>query len=172
MSTVNDIQKIDVKVFVTEGQDIDPYEFVPVLQRWIQEHTVPGTLIDVADYSHMHHGPGVILVAHEYNLSIDYAEGRMGVLFHYKRPAEATFGERVKSAVEQARNAAKLLEQEELSQILKFDTDSLRIIVNDRLLAPNDDATAAELESAVAASAGGAQRVANDARERLAYDIG
>ena len=75
MSTVDDIQKIDVKIFASQGQDIDPYEFVPVLQRWIQEHLVPGVLIDVADYSHMHNGAGVILVGHEYNLSVDYAEG-------------------------------------------------------------------------------------------------
>lgn len=133
MSAIDDIQKIDVKVFATKGEDIDPYEFVPVLQRWIQEHTVPGTLIDVADYSHMHQGPGVILVGHQYNVSVDYAEGKMGVLFHYKRPAESTFAERAKSAVKQALNAATLLEEDAAFKgRLAFDTNTVQLIVNDR----------------------------------------
>jgi len=108
MSDIDTIQKIDVKVFATKGEDIDPYEFVPVLQRWIQEHTIPGTLIDVADYSHMHEGPGIILVGHQYNVSVDYTSGKMGLLFRYKRPAENTFAERVQSAARQAARVQRL----------------------------------------------------------------
>lgn len=167
MSNIDDIQKIDVKIFATKGEDINPYEFVPVLQRWIQEHALPGTLIDVADYSHMHQGPGVILVGHEYNVSVDYADGKMGVLFHYKRPAESTFADRAQSAVKQALNAAKLLEEDTAFKgRLAFDTSNPQLIVNDRTI----DAAAAS--DAVKNALPGAVYVgSDDLRHRASFRV-
>ena len=51
-------------------------DFIPVFHRWIQKQTVSGhLLIDVHDYSHIHQGPGILLVGHEGNFSIDLADG-------------------------------------------------------------------------------------------------
>ena len=176
---MNDIKGIDVKVFAGQGGDIAPSEFFAVLQRWIREHTVPGVLIDVADYSHMHHGPGIVLVGHESNVSIDYAEGRMGLLYKYKRISEDGIEEPLKSAIISALTACKLLEQEEeFKGRLKFDGGSLQIVANDRLTAPNEDAAYENLRAATESVLGsvfndGAEisRTENDARDRLGVEV-
>lgn len=175
---MNDLKQIDIKVFADQGQDINPYEFVGVLQRWIQEHKIPGVLIDVADYSHIEDGAGIILVGHEYNLSVDYTGGRMGLLFHYKLPSEDTLEERIASALKQAFNAAALLQEEdEFKARLAFSRTNFRFLASDRLNAPNDDATYAAiapiLEQAVKAVSGGDVTlisVDENAHARLAID--
>lgn len=176
---MDEIRGIDVKVFASQGEDIPPLEFVAVLQRWIREHRMPGVLIDVADYSHMHHGAGVILVGHEANISIDYGDDRMGLLYKYKHPSEDSVEERLKSALGSALTACKLIEQEEeFAGRLKFDAGSLQVIANDRLSAPNEDASFEGFRVAVEAVVGtlfngGAQieRAGDDSRARLAVEI-
>lgn len=173
------IKAIDVKIFATKGQDIDAYEFVAVLQHWIRDHTIPGILIDVADYSHIPNGAGVILVGHEGNVSVDYAGGRMGLLYKYKWPAEKDTVSRIQAAVRFAIDAAAKLESEpEFAGRLKFDLSKVEVISNDRLRAPNtEDAAAsfsAAVEKAVISVIQGAKvsRAAGDTRERLAVTAG
>lgn len=173
------IKAVDVKVFATKGGDINPYEFMGVLQRWIREHKVAGILIDVADYSHIPNGPGVILVGHEANVSVDYAGGRMGLLYRYKWPAEPDTPGRIEAAVKYALDAAEKLETEpEFKGRLEFDRTKVEVIANDRLRAPNTDEAAAEfsaaVETAVAGVLGGAKviRHEGDPRERLAVTAG
>ena len=56
-----------------------------MLHGWIR-HDVLGTLlVDVADYTHVHHGPGVILVAREELYSMDESDGRLGLLYEQLR---------------------------------------------------------------------------------------
>jgi hypothetical protein len=176
---MDEIQKIDVKVFAERGEDIDPFTFVPVLQRWIQEHSIPGVLIDVADYKHIHHGAGIILVGHEYNVSIDYAGGRMGLLVHMKRPSETSFADRVRAALKLAYACCKLLEEDPAFEgQLQFSRTDLRFMVSDRLHAPNDDSVFQAIHDAVDAVAedvlGGKvalTRRGEDPRERLTIDL-
>ena len=85
---MDDLKQFDIRIFAKTWNGVDPDAFMGVLQRWIQKHSVPGALIDVADYGHIHHGHGTILIAHEYNLSIDYAGGKPALLIRTKRPAE------------------------------------------------------------------------------------
>lgn len=132
--------RIAVKIPAQRGQDIPPFDFVPVLQRWIQKHTVPGTLIDVADYSHMHHGAGVILVAHEFNISIDYADGRMGLLYNRKQPLDGSVEENIRLCIKYAAMACEELQNEpEFLGKLAFDASCLIVTSNDRLLAGQDE---------------------------------
>jgi len=176
---IDDIKQVDIKVFAKDGGDVTCTEFMGILQGWIRDHSIPGVLIDVADYCHMHHGPGMVLIAHEFNISIDYAEGRMGLLFHYKLPPEETFAERLQSALRQTFNACRLLEQtESLKERLTFDASGFRFMTSDRLNAPNDDTTYAALAEHVQGGAKafyGAdvtiERVQNDSRERLAIQV-
>ena len=148
---MEDLHRIDVKVFATSGNDIDPYTFMTVLQRWIQQHTIPGVLIDVADYSHIHHGPGVILIAHEHNVSIDYDGGKMGLLLRQKTPVEGTLGDRICAATLFALKAAQLLQAEpEFAGRLAFDLRHAIVIANDRLNAPAGAATTGRLKTEAA----------------------
>ena len=79
--------KFGVKLFITNPTAKSLKEFIPVFHGWIQRQALPGhMLLDVHDYSHVHHGPGILLVAHEANLSIDEAEGRRGLVYIRKQP--------------------------------------------------------------------------------------
>ena len=176
---MNDLKQIDIKVFAEDTSDVQAAEFIAVFQRWIREHTIPGTLIDVADYSHIHNGAGVILVGHEYNLSVDYGDGRMGLLVHYKLPSEDSLQERIASAMKLAFNACSILEEEgEFKARLKFSRTNFRFLASDRLHAPNSDETYAEIAATLEAAAktlSGSDvtvsRVNDSPGERLAIDV-
>ena len=173
---MEELQRFDIKVFAKQGSDIDPYAFVPVLQRWIRDHSIPGTLIDVADYSHVEGGAGVVLVGHQYNVSIDYTGG-MGLLYRQRQPLEGTFSTRCAAVLKGALGACEQLEGEpEFSGRLKFSREKISFIANDRL-APSKD-SAEKIRSGVAGSFGevlgvgvGVAIVDNDPRERLLISI-
>ena len=71
---------MSVKFYVEDDSSLGAHEFVPVFHSWIQNHAVPEhMLIDVADYAHVHNGPGTLLVAHEANFYTDRIDGRLGL---------------------------------------------------------------------------------------------
>jgi len=144
--------KYGVKLFFTNPSAKPLKDFIPVFHGWIQRQALPRhLLIDVHDYSHVHHGPGILLVAHEANLSIDEAEGRRGLVYIRKQPAP------LREIVEAARQAAKLLGE-------PFDAGTFEIFVNDRLATPS--------AGQIAEATGG--RVAQkktDPRERLTFTV-
>src|SRR5581483_9682562 len=80
-----DFHKINVKFFVETGNDIPLNSFIPVFHRWIQEDLLEGMLVDVAEYTHVYQGPGVLLIAHEANYSLDETDGKRGFLYAQKR---------------------------------------------------------------------------------------
>ena len=73
-----DLQKIGMKFFAEDGSTIDLVEFIPIFHRWIQNKALSDLLIDVADYSHVHAGPGILLIAHEGNYAVDETGNRRG----------------------------------------------------------------------------------------------
>ena len=172
------LQQMDIKVFVKKGEDIPPYDFMRVLQRWIQQHTIPGALIDVADYSHIRNGPGIILVAHEHNVSIDYNDGRMGLLFHQKQPLDGSLQERMKLCLKYAFTACvELQEEPEFEGRLEFDPANFLFIANDRLHAPNEDEAYEQVHKQLLEAAGRVydgeldlHRWAGDDRSRIAIE--
>jgi hypothetical protein len=169
-----DLYKIGVKIFVTNPQAVNLRDFIPVFHGWIQQQKVAGhLLIDVHDYSHVHHGPGILLVAHEGNFSMDQEGGRLGLFYYRKRPLEGGFEANLKSVTQAALQACKLLESEPKLDGLKFDTKELLVIANDRLLAPNDATARATLEPIIAKTLGKATLApqAADPRERLAFMV-
>jgi hypothetical protein len=135
-----DLQKLGIKFFMTNPSAVPVLDFIPVFQTWIQGQVIENhLLIDVHNYSHIHNGPGILLVAHEGNFSIDMADGRTGLLYYRKQPG----GDAFKTAV----RACTLLENEPaFAGKVRFRKDEIEIVANDRLLAPNEDATLAKLE--------------------------
>ncbi|HXI85716.1 MAG TPA: hypothetical protein VNL17_16680 [Verrucomicrobiae bacterium] len=169
-----DLYKIGIKLFVTNPQAVNLRDFIPVFHGWIQQQKVAGhQLIDVHDYSHVHNGPGILLVAHEGNFSMDQEGGRLGLFYYRKRPLEGGFEANLKSVTETALQACKLLESEPKLDGLKFDTKEILVLANDRLLAPNDATARATLEPIIAKVLGKAALApqAADSRERLAFMV-
>ena len=58
-----DLQKINVKFFAAGSGAVRLTDFIDIFNSWIQSSE--GEYYDVADYSHMQAGPGIVLVTHE-----------------------------------------------------------------------------------------------------------
>lgn len=169
-----DLYKIGVKIFVTNPQAVNIRDFIPVFHGWIQQQKVADhLLIDVHDYSHVHNGPGILLVAHEGNFSLDQEGGRLGLFYYRKQPLEGTLEANLKRVLEIALHACQLLEVEPKLDGIKFDTKQILVLANDRLLAPNEPATADMLEPIIAGALGQTELASQsaDSRERLAFTV-
>lgn len=144
-----EFQHINAKIFVDGKLPFDPSRFINVFHQWIQEQAVPELLIDVADYCHVPEGPGVLLVAHEADYSMDNADGRWGLRYNRKSPVTGSNDVRFRQAISSAANACLLLEKlsgadggaAEPIAPLRFSRTEFEIFVNDRALAPNTPET-------------------------------
>jgi len=170
---MTELYKLGIKIFVANSGVVTIRDFIPVFHSWIQEQKIEGhLLIDVHDYSHVQNGPGILLVAHEGNFSMDQAEGRLGLVYYRKQPVA---GDSLKIAFETAWSAVRLLEGETTLKGIRFRTDEFLVFSNDRLLAPNTPETRAELEPAIKHTFPGATVSlalrAADPRERLAFVV-
>lgn len=137
------LQHINIKFFIANPEAVKIEKFRGVFNTWIQKHALEEMLIDVADYKHLHHGPGMILVGHEANYSLDFTDGKLGLLYNRKLQLDGDTRENLTQAARAALTAAKLLEKEGV----KLNTSEAQIIVNDRLSAPNTDETFAAHEA-------------------------
>jgi len=134
------MQHVNIKIFAKTGRNVNVADAIPVFHRWIQKRDLPEMLIDVADYSQVPEGPGVLLIAHEANYSLDCARDQLGLLYNRKAAGSGNAQEQLRQAYDAALNACGRLEQEpEFRGALQFDTSHLEIVFNDRLLHPNTD---------------------------------
>ena len=144
------LQKINVKIYLEKGQEIPMNTFIPIFHRFIQKNLLEGMLVDVAEYTHVHEGPGVLLIAHEGNYSVDETEGRRGMLYNQKRAPAKGGEDHLKTALRRALKACEVLEKKpELAGKLKFNPSRLRIFVNDRLETSNKNRGFSELEEVI-----------------------
>jgi uncharacterized protein (DUF2126 family) len=137
------LQHLNVKVYLENPEAVNLAEFGAVFNSWIQTQRLEELLIDVADYLHVHNGPGIMLIGHEADYSLDNRAGRLGLLYNRKAQLDGTTQEKLAQAVGAALTAAQILEQE---NGLKFIRSEAQLIVNDRLLVPNTSETFAILE--------------------------
>lgn len=133
-----ELQHINVKLFVKDPEKVDLEAVVPVFHTWIQGQIFDELLLDVADYSHVPDGPGVVLIGHEADYAVDNTDGRLGVRYNRKAPMPGSNRERLAQAARAALSAFERLEQD---FNLHFNNREIEIVVNDRLLAPNTDAS-------------------------------
>ena len=136
--------KIQVKVYASQAPA--PNQLVPVFHRWIRERVLDELAIDVADYEHVHEGPGVVLIGHAFDYYWDLGEGRPGLVYARKRetPPPAT---RLTDAVRRALVGCRVLEQEATLAGIAFRTDELLVRLPDRLHAPVTEAGYAALHA-------------------------
>ncbi len=135
-----ELQKINVKFFVAEPNQVPLPAFIDIFHSWIQ--ATDGIYYDVADYSHMQAGPGILLIAHEANISVDETGDRRGLLYNRKQPLQGSNRERLRLAFRSTLENCRRLEEEPLLQgRLRFLGNEALFFINDRLLAPNTEET-------------------------------
>ena len=140
------IAQLSVKLYVAEPRDLELREFVGTFHRWIQDERLDELLIDVTDYSHVVGGPGVLLVCHEAQYSMDGGDGRLGLRYARKRGGTGTLEDRVAQALRKALTACQALADDPaLAGGIAFRTDEARLVFEDRLAAPNTPATFADV---------------------------
>jgi hypothetical protein len=123
---------------------------IPVFHNWIQDQPFDELLIDVADYRHVHHGPGLMLIGHEADYSLDQTDGILGLLYNRKAQLSGTTLDRLTQAARSALVAAEKLEADaRLNGKLKFNGQDIQVVVNDRLLAPNNESTRDAVEPVI-----------------------
>jgi hypothetical protein len=175
-----DLYRLGVKIFLNDPGTVALPDFIPVFHRWVQSQVIRGhMLLDIHNYSHIHHGPGILLVAHEGNFSADVADGRLGLIYYRKHPSEPSKEDPLVTVLEPALQACSLLEDEPSLGPLRFRTDELLVTTNDRLHAPNDEPAFRELHSVTSAALGRFMdsrnltitRVSDSPKERLALHV-
>ena len=140
-------ERVSVKFFLDGSDEVNLPALVPVFHRWIREHTVPGLLIDVADYRHVVAGPGVLLLGHDGDYVLDGANGRPGLLYKHKRDWDSdNLQARLRTVLQRATLATELLQTDPTLEGLTFRTDEVEITFPDRLNVPNTPETFAAVQ--------------------------
>jgi hypothetical protein len=173
---IPNVRRVCAKLYADRAVTIEDDVFVALFHEWIQKRSLPGVLLDVADYMHVPDGPGVILVGHATTFALDRGDGRFGLLAQRRRPDRDARGA-IASVVRELLEVATRLEADKrLEGALVFDRSLLRIETNDRLHAQNSDTSFEELApiardviaEVLGRSAVAVERVENDPRDRLA----
>ena len=138
-----DSPEVSVKLFVADPAGVRLKELIPVFHRWIKEDLLEDELtIDVANYEHVPKGPGVVLICDRAHYYFDERAGRAGLRYRGRREARASGADAVTGGLRSALQAARLLESDPvLEGRYRFRTDELELGINDRLLAPSEQAT-------------------------------
>jgi len=132
------LQKFGVKLFLNTNGSYSSKDFVPVFHNWIQKKAIDNhLLIDVTDYSHILDGPGVMLIAHEGNFSLDQESQHPGIMYMRKTEIAGCFTERFNTVLSTVVKAANRLNDNNIRKQVDFIPNSFRFITNDRLYAEN-----------------------------------
>lgn len=141
-----ELQHLIVRLPVARPAELKLAPFIPVFHRWIREGWCPELLIDVADYSHLPLGPGVVLVGHEADYAMEHGIDAPALRYTRKDVVAGGNGLRLRQALGAAFVAASRLEAApELAGALRFSRRELELSINDRLLAPNGPETYREV---------------------------
>jgi hypothetical protein len=142
------LQHINVKLLVKSPEEVPLEPLIPVFHSWIQGQVLEELLLDVADYRHVPAGPGVVLIGHQANYSVDDTDDRLGVRYNRKAEVDGGNQKALRQAMRANLIACQRLEAEpSLERKLQFNGQEIEFFVNDRLLAPNRDSTREALRS-------------------------
>jgi len=137
-----ELQHVNVKLMLANPDEIDLEPLIPIFHSWIQEQVPGELLLDVADYRHVHAGPGVVLIGHQGDYSVDNGQSRLGVRYNRKAELDGDNESRLAQAVVAALTACRRLEADaRLDGKFRFGGREIELFVNDRMLAPNREST-------------------------------
>lgn len=174
-----ELQKIRIKTYGNNG-GTELQSIIPVFHNWIQNKSCEELLIDVADYSHVPAGPGVMLIGDEANLSIEYgAEEAFGIVYSTKEKRTGENSDRIRHALRQLLKSAALLAGDERLRNVEFPGQAFRMLVNSRESATNNDSTLKSIQSDLnlvfdqlfGDSRYTMERLSNDRRERFMVEV-
>jgi hypothetical protein len=133
-----DLQHVNVKFLVKDPETVDLEPLIPIFHGWIQGQVCEELLLDVADYRHVPAGPGVMVIGHQADYSVDNTDSRLGVRYNRKAGLDGSNEERLQQAARAALSAFQRLEDDpRLAGKLRFEGQELEVFINDRALAPN-----------------------------------
>jgi hypothetical protein len=136
------LQHVNVKLLLANPAELHLDPLIPIFHRWIRDKVFDELLLDIADYQHVPDGPGVVLIGFDGDYSVDNTDHRLGVRYNRKTPLDGSNKERLNQATRAALKAAERLEADSrLNGKLRVTGQEIEIFFNDRLLAPNNDAT-------------------------------
>ncbi len=148
----SDLQKISVKILSDAPATINLDPFLAIFSRWRTDAADPARWVDLADYAHMPHGPGIVLIGHVCNFSFDLGAPAPGILYNRKQGLEGSNEDRIESVLRAAvEMSGRLLAEPEFPAGVHLKAGSLEIRFPDRLETPNTDATDRLLGPALAA---------------------
>ena len=142
-------KRLSAKFFTVDNQAVDLTELVAIYQRWIQQHTVEGLLIDAADYKHVPEGPGVLLIGHEGDYAIDLKDDRYGMRYIRKWETADTLTESLALVFRLAAIASQKMSNEASLGGVEFDFHQVEFQLIDRLKFPNTPETFAAIQDEV-----------------------
>ncbi len=137
-----ELQHVNVKLILANPDEVDLEPLIPIFHSWIQEQAPGDLLLDIADYRHVPAGPGVILIGHRGDYSVDNTQNRLGVRYNRKAELDGNNESRLRQAAVSALSACRRLQSDvRLDGKLYFNRRELELFINDRMLAPNTDST-------------------------------
>lgn len=136
-------KRLSAKFFLNPARIPDVDTLIPVFHEWIASNALDEMLIDVADYSHVHEGPALMLVALEADYVFDFADGRPGLRYIRKRNLPAALNEALALVIGQAARAAALLED---ATSATFNASTVEIDFLDKLRFDPSQADFSQLE--------------------------
>lgn len=172
-----ELQKLNVKFFIEQPNAVALTDFIAIFHSWIQASD--GVYHDVADYSHMQAGPGIVLVANHANVSIDESGNRRGLIFSQKALLGGSNQEKIRAVLRAAlENCRKLEAEPALKGKLRFAANQALLSVNDRLVGDNApqafDALKGDVEAVARELFGGAAVIVErepDSRRPLSFYV-
>ena len=130
-------QRVAAKFLLTDPTaSVDLPPFIGIFHRFIQTSTLPGLLVDVADYSHVPDGPGIVLIGHDVDYGLDLVGGQAGLLTLRKRYADVSTSDIARDTLLKALSAIAAVEAAPETDV-RFDTGVVTLELFDRLHAPN-----------------------------------
>lgn len=137
-----ELQHINVKMFLEGELRVDGPQLIELFHAWVRDQVFEELLVDVADYRHVVDGPGLIVIGHEADYSMDHTGGRWGLRYNRRAAIGGTNEVRLRQAFHAALNACRMLESHfQGARSLIFDRGTFEISINDRALAPNTPET-------------------------------
>lgn len=147
---IQNIHKIIVKLIpakIPDPKNAAADKVVLAFNHWIQNSAITAhKLIDVANYSQVLDGPGIVLVGLEGNFSLENPSTGRKFAYQRKSATLGDFSARVKGCLETARKAAALLEKE---LPIRFEKDRFEVLLADRLNVPDGEKASEEFAKAI-----------------------